>query len=147
MKLGGFVLFGGVMLALGAASVFAAPLITAREARLPDAAGALNTRGISRGPAIKVISPEPASQNKGPFDFRVEFSPRGGAKIDTSSVKVIYLKSPAVDLTSRVIGSVTEGGIDFKNAEIPPGDHQIKISVQDSDGRETSALTTLVGAK
>lgn len=125
----------------------AAPLITAKEAKLPDAAGSLNTRGISRGPGIKVISPEPGSQNKGPFEFKVDFEPRGGASIDQSSVKVTYMKSPTVDLTSRVKGSITDMGIDLKNAEIPPGEHQVKISVKDSDGREASTITTLMGAK
>lgn len=57
------------------------------------------------------------------------------------------MKSPVVDLTPRIKGSVTDTGFDLKNAEIPPGEHQIKITVKDSDGRETSATTTLVGAK
>ena len=146
MKVRGFVL---AMFTLGLLSttVQAASLITPKEAKLPDAAGGLNTRGISRGPGIKVISPEPGAETKGPFEFKVDFEPRGGATIDKTSVKVTYMKSPVVDLTPRLKSSVTDTGIDMKNAEIPPGEHQVKISVKDSDGREASTTTTLVGAK
>ncbi len=146
MKVRGFVL---AMFTLGLLSTTAqaASLITPKEAKLPDAAGGLNTRGISRGPGIKVISPESGAQTKGLFEFKVDFEPRGGATIDKSSVKVTYMKSPVVDLTPRIKSSVTDTGIDMKNAEIPPGEHQVKISVKDSDGREASTTTTLVGAK
>ena len=138
-----------VIMSLGlmSISVSAAPLITPKEAKLPDAAGSLNTRGISRGPAIKVVSPETGASTSGPFEFKVDFEPRGGATIDKSSIKVIYMKSPVVDLTPRIKGALTDNGFDLKNAEIPPGEHQIKITVKDSDGREASTTTTLIGAK
>ena len=128
-------------------TAIAAPLITPKEAKLPDASGNLNTRGISRGPGIKVVSPELGVPTKGSFEFKVDFEPRGGSTIDKSSVKVTYIKSPTVDLTPRLKSSVTDSGIDMKNAEIPPGEHQVKISVKDSEGREASTTTTLVGAK
>lgn len=147
MKFRSVVLSGLTVLTLSSAHVYAAPLITAKEAKLPDAAGSLNTRGISRGPGIKVVSPEAGAQNMGPFEFKVDFEPRGGATIDKSSVKVIYMKSPTVDLTPRIKAATTDNGIDLKNAEIPPGDHQIRITVKDSEGREASTTTTLVGAK
>lgn len=147
MKYSSLVLPVLTAMALASTQAYAAPLITAKEAKLPDAAGSLNTRGISRGPGIKVISPEAGAQTKGPFDFKVDFEPRGGATIDKSSVKVTYMKSPTVDLTPRLKTSVSDTGIDMKNAEIPPGEHQVKISVKDTDGREASTTTTLVGAK
>ena len=147
MKFRSLVLPVLTMMVLASIQAYAAPLITSQEAKLPDAAGGLNTRGISRGPGIKVISPESGVQTKGPFEFKVDFEPRGGASIDKSSVKVTYMKSPVVDLTPRLKNSVTDTGIDMKNAEIPPGEHQVKISVKDSDGREASTMTTLVGAK
>lgn len=140
-----FLLFMGVL--LGSFGLQAAPLITPKEAKLPDAAGSLNTRGISRGPTVKCVSPEPGAPVKGPFEFKVTFEPRGGSSINASSVKVTYLKSPTVDLTSRVKSSLSDSGIDMKHAEIPPGEHQVKVSVQDSDGRESSTIVTLVGAK
>lgn len=144
MKLRLLLVIAMILVSFGAQ---AAPLITPKEAKLPDAAGSLTTRGISRGPTVKCISPEPGSSVKGPFEFKVSFEPRGGSTINASSVKVTYLKSPTVDLTPRIKASVTDGGIDMKQAEIPPGEHQIKISVQDSDGRESSTIVTLVGTK
>ncbi len=126
----------------------AAPLITAKEAKLPEASGELKTRGIARGPGIKVISPDvTAPEIKGPFDLKVVFESRGGNKIDPSAVKVTYLKASAVDLTPRLKGAITESGIDFAKAEVPPGEHAVKITVKDVDGRESNTVMNLVIGK
>ena len=70
-----------LILALGVVSVSlglsgltdAKPLITAKEAQLPAPTGELKTRGISRGPAIKVVSPDVGSgQINSPFDLKVQ---------------------------------------------------------------------------
>jgi hypothetical protein len=125
----------------------AGPLITAKEASLPPAAGALATRGISRGPAIKLVSPAPDAAVKSPFDLKLNFEARGGEKIDPASVKVVYMKSPFVDLTSRLESAITPSGIDFQKAEVPPGEHNIRVTVKDSAGRETNNVMTIVVAK
>ncbi len=130
------------LLAQGAA--LAAPLITAKEAALPPAAGVLATRGISRGPAIKVVSPEPEAAVKSPFNLKLNFEARGGEKIDPNSVKVVYMKSPFVDLTSRLQSAITPTGIDFQQAEVPPGEHMLRVTVKDSAGRETNSTMTIV---
>ena len=123
---------------------FAAPLISAKEAALPSAAGALATRGVSRGPVIKLASPEADTPVASPFDFKVNFEPRGDAKIDPSSVKVVYMKSPFVDLTPRLKSAISANGIDFAKADVPPGTHTIRVTVKDSEGRETNSLLNLV---
>jgi len=128
-------------------TLFAAQLISPKEAALPAAANAPTTRGISRGPAVKLGSPEADTPVISPFDFRVLFEARGDAKIDPTSVKVIYLKSPFVDLTPRLKNAISANGIDFSKAAVPPGTHLIRISVKDSDGRETNSVLTLVVAK
>lgn len=126
----------------------AAPLITPKEAQMPAASGELKTRGIARGPGIKVISPDVTGpQIKGPFDLKVVFESRGGNKIDASAVKVTYLKATAVDLTPRLKGAITESGIDFAKAEVPPGEHAVKITVKDVDGRESNTVMNLVVGK
>lgn len=122
----------------------AAPLITAKEAAMPPAAGTLATRGISRGPAVKLASPEADTPVVAPFDFKVNFEPRGDAKIDPSSVKVVYMKSPFVDLTPRLKGAISANGIDFAKADVPPGTHTIRVTVKDSEGRETNSVMNLV---
>ena len=122
----------------------AASLISAKEAALPPAAGTLATRGISRGPAIKLASPEADTPVMAPFDFKVTFEPRGDAKIDPGSVKVVYMKSPFVDLTPRLKGAISANGIDFAKADVPPGTHTIRVTVKDTEGRETNSVLNLV---
>ena len=138
----------GLSFALASVSAMAAPLITPKEAQMPAASGELKTRGIARGPGIKVISPDvTAAEIKGPFDLKVVFESRGGNKIDASAVKVTYLKAPAVDLTPRLKAAITETGIDFAKAEVPPGEHAVKITVKDVDGRESNTVMNLVVGK
>jgi hypothetical protein len=125
-------------------NALAVELISPKEAQLPAASGALNTRGIARGPSIKVMSPDPAaSEVKSPFDLKVQFESRGGKKIDPSAVRLTYMKSTAVDLTPRLSGAISEGGIDFSKAEVPPGEHLVKITVKDVDGRESNTVLNL----
>ena len=64
----------------------------------------------------------------------------GGSKINAATVKVMYLKSPLVDLTPRLKDAITESGIELTNANVPPGIHDIRIDVTDADGRTRSAL-------
>lgn len=126
-----------------AATAQAGQLITESEAKLP-AASTVVTRGITRGPGIKLVSPEPAADGiRSPFSFKVVFEPRGGARIDPASVKLSYLKSPAVDLTERVKAGLSEKGIQLEGAEVPPGEHQIRLTVQDTEGRQASTVITL----
>ena len=136
----------GVFL-LASFSVSAAPLITEKEASLPGTKGELKTRGIARGPGIKVISPDPTSAVKGSFDLKVNFESRGGNKIDPASVRVTYLKSPVVDLTPRLKGAISENGIDFAKAEVPAGEHSLRITVKDAEGRESNSTITINAQK
>jgi hypothetical protein len=134
----------GLCLLVGLTQAQAVQLISPKEAQLPAASGALNTRGIARGPGIKVVSPDPAAADiKSPFDLKIQFESRGGNKIDPAAVKVTYLKANAVDLTPRLKGAINETGIDFSKAEVPPGEHAIKITVKDVDGRETNTVLNL----
>lgn len=133
-----------IYLGLVSGLVSAAPLITTKEAALPAASGKLATRGISRGPAVKLSSPEADVPVSSPFDFKVLFEARGEGKIDPNSVKVVYMKSPFVDLTPRLKSAITPTGINFSKAEVPPGTHTIRVTVKDLDGRETNQVMTIV---
>jgi len=124
--------------------VSAAPLINTKEAALPPATGALATRGISRGPSVKLISPAADTPVNSPIDFKVSFEARGEGKIDPASVKVVYMKSPFVDLTPRLKNAISASGIEFANADVPPGSHTIRVTAKDTDGRETNSVFTLV---
>lgn len=141
LKKGVWSVFGiGLFMMVGNAA--AQTLIKESEAKLPPApAATLATRAITRGPGVRVVSPEAAVSS--PFPLRVAFEPRGGAKIDLASVKVVYLRSPNVDLLDRLKGGLSEKGIELSAAEVPPGEHQIRITLQDSEGRQTSTLVNL----
>jgi hypothetical protein len=110
----------------------AVQLITADEAKLPAGAAKLATRAITRGPGVKLTSPEVVS---GQFALKVSFEPRGESKIDTGSVKVEYLKGPGIDLTERLKAGIKPAGIDIPAAAAPAGEHPIRVSVRDSEGR------------
>ena len=135
------------VLAAFSSIAFSAPLISPKEAELPNAPPTLSTRGISRGPTIKLNSPEVDAPVISPFEFKVSFDARGDSKIDPNSVKAIYMKSPFVDLTPRLKNAISANGIDFSKAEVPPGTHTIRITVKDSEGRETNSVVNLVVAK
>lgn len=130
-----------------AIKVNAITLITNKEAALPPAtSNKLSTRGISRGPGIKLNAPV-ADPVESPFDFKLTFEPRGGVVIDPDSVKVTYLKFPYVDLTSRIKSAITASGIYLPKADVPPGNHSIRVTVKDIEGRETQSEFSLVVVK
>jgi hypothetical protein len=107
-------------------------LITPDEASLPASAAKPASRAITRGPAVKLVSPDSVS---GPFALKVAFEPRGGAKVDPASVKVEYLKGPGIDLTERVKAGIKPAGIEIPTAAAPAGQHPIRVSVRDDEGR------------
>jgi hypothetical protein len=121
----------------------AGQIITEKEANLPAQRGDLKTRGISRGPGIKILSPDSAVPVRGVFDLRVVFEQRSGHRIDPDSVRITYLKSPVVDLTPRLKSGISEGGIAYLKAEVPQGEHMLRIVVRDIEGRESVSTLTI----
>ena len=110
-------------------------LITADEAKLPPPKGAITAdrRGITRGPKIEVIVD--GQQVHSPVHLQLKFESFGGAKINPDSIKVTYMKTPTVDLTDRIKSFVQASGMDMPDAELPPGDHMIRVDIKDSEGR------------
>ena len=139
--------FGGF--ALMHSSAMAEVLITEQEAALPVAPSTnLTFRGVTRAPKIKMISPaQDSGVVKSPVNLKVEFECFGGAKIDPTSVKVTYLKSPMIDLTQRLKTHLGPDGIVVETAEAPPGNHPLKVEVKDTEGRLAIANFTLNIAK
>ncbi len=118
-------------------------LITPQEAQLPPQKGAfaVATRGITRGPRIDLVSNNDSLHS--PIRLQVKFESFGGATIDPATLKVTYLKDPAVDLTPRVAPFVKATGIDMPDAVLPPGDHTLRVDVKDSDGRVATSSIVL----
>ena len=46
-----------------------------------------------------------------------------------------FLRTPNVDLTTRIKPFVQNAGIDMPDTELPPGEYIIRVDVKDSDGR------------
>ena len=128
--------FATFFLASTAAYGQSVQLITADEAKLPATAAKPPSRAITRGPAVKLVSPESVS---GQFPFKIAFEPRGESKIDPASIKVEYLKGSGVDLTERLKPGIKPAGIEIPAAAAPAGEHPIRVSVRDSEGRQGSA--------
>lgn len=137
-------LFTGLALSNAASAI---DLITEDEARLPAAPKVSTRGGITRGPSIKVVSPNPDGQIKAPFAMKVDFQPHGGSKIDATSVKVTYLRKPAVDLTPRLKSAISESGISLAGVQVPAGSHDLKIDVTDADGRTKSEFVSFTVVK
>lgn len=137
------ILATGLALIAGTPASAGTVLISADEAKLPPPKGAVGvaTRGITRGPKVAYIGA--ADATKSPMRLQLKFESFGGAKIDTDSLKVTYVKTPAVDLTPRLKPFVKSDGIDMPDAELPAGDHLIRVDVKDSDGRVATTSFTL----
>ena len=133
----------GLQLALVSTFCAASPetvLINEAEAVRPNAPE-LSTRGISRGPGIKLIgSPEIIAKS---FNLKFEFEPRGGARIDAKSIRLEYLKQPLIDLTDRVKAGIHDQTLELERFSVPPGAHALRIRVSDSEGREATQVVNL----
>lgn len=115
-------------------------LITETEAQAPNLQMAA-TRGITRGPGINLLtSPEVSAKS---FAFKMLFEPRGGAKIDPTSIKFEYLKQPIIDLTARFKTGLNGNQLELPQASVPTGTHPIRVSVRDSEGREGNTIIHL----
>lgn len=122
---------------------WATQLITEEEAKLPSpkAAIAADRRGIMRGPKVEFVSP--GNSVSSPLWLQLKFESYGGAKIDPESVKMIFLRTPNVDLTPRVKPFIHADGINMQDAELPPGEYTIRVDLKDSDGRPGTTIFAL----
>jgi len=114
-------------------------LITADEAKLPPPKGAIamSSRGVTRGPKVELV-PQ-AGAIRSPVRLQLKFQTYGGSKVDLDAVQATYLRTPNVDLTPRIKPFVDATGIDVPAAELPPGDHMVRVDIKDSEGRTATA--------
>jgi hypothetical protein len=126
-------------------------LITPQEAQLARAqaapggasrGGYQDDRGTpTRSPDVLVQSPKGVVAS--PFPLRLQFTPHNGARIDPNSVTVTLLTKPEVDLTNRVQPYISPRGVDFGQAEAPPGQYRIRIDLTDDAGHIGTATIDL----
>ena len=99
------------------------------------------TRAITRGPRIEFAHHDVLVRS--PLHFQMKFHSFGGATIAVQSIRLIYLKTPDIDLTSRVMPFTQASGIDIPDAEIPSGEHYLQAEVADSEGRTRTEVFIL----
>ena len=139
-------LFRGLVLgALWLTCAHAEVLITEAEARLPNAIDvSMTMRGLTRGPGIELLSPNPNQSVTSPLPLKIKFDIRNKIEVDPDRVKLIYIKANPVDLTDRIKKHVTGGGISMNQAEVPPGTHILRLDITDKQGRVGTAMIKLV---
>ena len=81
--------------------------------------------------------------DSGPFRLAVRFMPSNGVPIEPDSVRIIYRRQPAVDLTARVKPFITAAGIEAPAVVVPPGKHVVEIEATDKEGRNGRSQFTL----
>ena len=132
---------GGISSQMARAQSKPVVLITVEETQLgAEPQGDLTFRaGVSRGPSITVLSPKPNDPAMhSPFRLQLKFEGRGGAQVDADTLKMTYVRTPAIDLTARVKPYANQAGIDLPDVLVPPGKHTIRTEIKDKDGRAGS---------
>ena len=86
------------------------------------------------GPGIKVVEPLPDAEYKAPIRLIINFVPREGTTVDVKSFRLEYLKFVSIDITRRVANYVGPGGVKVEKADLPAGDHKLRITIKDTQG-------------
>jgi hypothetical protein len=131
----------GVLFLVSSQACAGTVLITEQEASLPPESAIVGSRGITRGPRIELVQPGETSHS--PMRFQLKFQSFGGAAINIDSLRVVYLKTPEIDITPRVARFAKAIGVDIPDAEMPAGEHYIRVEVTDADGRTRSSVFVL----
>lgn len=113
-------------------------LITPQEAAAPDQPEGHIEAGVEEGgPIIEVVNPEYGKIYSPPLPVIVRFVPKDGQEVDLSTLKVEYMKFIPIDITERVRPYITKDGIRAEKVNIPPGIHNIRVSLSDVKGAKT----------
>ncbi len=140
-----FGLLAALTIAGGQSASAGVILITPEEALLPPPPFVVSSRAITRGPRIEVSDIDDGKLQS-PLHLKLQFRSFGGSVIDVDSVAVTYLRGANIDLTQRVKPFVRSTGIDIPDAEVPPGEHAIRVELRDSAGRTATTSFLLAVA-
>ena len=74
------------------------------------------------------------AEYKAPIRLIINFVPREGTTVDLKSFRLEYLKFVSIDITRRVSDYVGPGGVKVEKADLPAGDHKLRITIRDTQG-------------
>ncbi len=112
---------------------------TARPTQTPKASAERTQGGHSSiGPAIVVRSPIEGVTYGAEVPIEVEFAagPRG-VPVDMGSLRVTYQSWLPIDITDRVRDHMTQNAILVPDAQLPAGEHEVEIYVEDQGHNAT----------
>jgi len=113
-------------------------LITPQEAAAPgswDAPLELLSSSAGNGPSIQLRKPLVLQKVYPPVDILIEIlTGNSGAAPNMASFKVVLLKLFNIDITERVRKYIKGNVLDVRGAELPEGDHKLRVSVADGAG-------------
>jgi hypothetical protein len=88
------------------------------------------------GPAIVVKRPKMLQQLSSPIDILVSFEPgMNGDIADMKTLKVTLVGWIDIDITGRLTKYISGTNLDVKQADLPGGDHRLRMSIKDVEGK------------
>lgn len=116
-------------------------LVTPEEASASQAAGGMivpRSTPQPGAPQIALIAPDVSKPVGAPTPVEVRFFGTAPAEVRPDTFRVLY-GAFRIDITQRLLGvaKVTKEGINVGEAVLPPGKHQLSLSISDTMGRET----------
>ncbi|MGV6848895.1 MAG: hypothetical protein ACWA5A_11005 [Marinibacterium sp.] len=115
----------------------------AARATAPDPEDLTRSLDVTKteGPLIRVAAPNGAALAS-PVNFDIQIEPNGGIPVDMSSIRIEYKIGPAwVNVTRTIMkyASIEGSRLYAKGAELPTGNHLLRVSVSDDKARKTRA--------
>lgn len=133
----------------GAAGAY--ELLTAEEYAERSARGTKRSAAASanEGPEIIIHTPEASGDLRSPLDFDVEFRARSAEPVMNTLMLEYDLGLFWKDITSRLAdhAEITANRIISRGAELPAGDHHLRMSITDQAGKTTTTKMVLTVAE
>ncbi|MDF1736615.1 MAG: hypothetical protein P1U37_15090 [Minwuia sp.] len=115
-------------------------IVAISDGSLPGASlNATPRAAVADAPVIELLQPNATTHFRAPVDIHVRMRPGLGASLDMSSLEIRYVGSIfSFDITDRILehAEVKDGEIMASNADLPSGEHEILIRVNDSWDRK-----------
>ncbi|MGO9016091.1 MAG: hypothetical protein ACLQF0_14065 [Dissulfurispiraceae bacterium] len=117
-------------------------LLTKEEGAMQEAPKGVYevSRPLNNGPKIMIVIPEANHEYRSPLAIEVRFIPREDSEVDLSQFKVECLKFFNIDITDRVKRYTTKQGVKVDRAELPVGNHKLRLTIGDTRGGITQEI-------